>query len=153
MSRRDEIRMSEAEVGAFLREQRTVICATIDRDGAPHVMPLWYVLRDRDVWAWTYAASQKVRNLERDPRATLTVEAGETYEELRGVMLRTQAEIERDPDLVTALGLALYERYLDTGELPADVRETIARQSPKRVAIRFVEHSRASWDHRKLEAA
>lgn len=145
--------MSEAEVGAFLREQRTVICATIDRDGAPHVMPLWYVLRDRDVWAWTYAASQKVRNLERDPRATLTVEAGETYEELRGVMLRTQAEIERDPDLVTALGLALYERYLDTGELPADVRETIARQSPKRVAIRFVEHSRASWDHRKLEAA
>jgi PPOX class probable F420-dependent enzyme len=153
VSRRDEIRMSEAEVGAFLREQRTVICATIDRDGAPHVMPLWYVLRDRDVWAWTYAASQKVRNLERDPRATLTVEAGETYEELRGVMLRTQAEIERDPDLVTALGLALYERYLDTGELPADVRETIARQSPKRVAIRFVEHSRASWDHRKLEAA
>ena len=116
-------------------------------------MPLWYVLRDRDVWAWTYAASQKVRNLERDPRATLTVEAGEAYDELRGVMLRTQAEIERDPDLVTALGLALYERYLDTGELPADVRETIARQAPKRVAIRFVEHSRASWDHRKLEAA
>ena len=153
MSRRDEIRMSEAEVGAFLREQRTVVCATIDRDGAPHVVPLWYVMRDRDVWVWTYAASQKVRNLERDPRATLAVEAGEAYEQLRGVMLRTEAEIERDPDLVTALGLALYERYLDTGELPADVRETIARQSPKRVAIRFVEHSRASWDHRKLEAA
>jgi len=145
--------MSEAEVGAFLREQRTVVCATIDRDGAPHVVPLWYVMRDRDVWVWTYAASQKVRNLERDPRATLAVEAGEAYEQLRGVMLRTEAEIERDPDLVTALGLALYERYLDTGELPADVRETIARQSPKRVAIRFVEHSRASWDHRKLEAA
>jgi PPOX class probable F420-dependent enzyme len=150
VSRRAEIRMSDAEVGAFLREQRTVICATIGRDGAPHVMPLWYVLRGRDVWVWTYAASQKVRNLERDPRATLVVEAGERYEELRGVMLRTRCEIERDHDFVAALGLALYERYLETEALPGEVQETIARQSPKRVAIRFVEQSRASWDHRKL---
>ena len=126
MSRRDEIRMSDAEVDAFLREQRTVICATIGRDGAPHVMPLWYVVRDGDVWAWTYAASQKVRNLERDPRATLPFEAGEIYEELRGVMLATEAEIERDPDVVAALGLALYERYLD-GDLPPAVRESIAQ--------------------------
>jgi hypothetical protein len=116
-------------------------------------MPLWYVVRDDDVWVWTYGASQKVRNLERDPRATLVVEAGETYEELRGAMLRVDAVIERNPDFVTALGLALYERYLATGELPDDVRATITRQAPKRVAIRFIERSRASWDHRKLAAA
>jgi len=152
VSRRDEIRMSDAEIGAFLREQRTVICATNGPDGTPHVVPLWYVLRDRDVWVWTYAASQKVRNLERDPRATLAVEAGERYEELRGVMLRAHAVIERDPDFVSALGLALYERYLETEALPGEVRETIARQAPKRVAIRFVERSQTSWDHRKLGA-
>ncbi|HZL54728.1 MAG TPA: pyridoxamine 5'-phosphate oxidase family protein [Solirubrobacteraceae bacterium] len=144
--------MDDAELGAFLHEQRTVACATIDRDGSPHVMPLWYLLRDGDVWVWTYAASQKVRNLERDPRATLMVEAGERYEELRGVMLRVDAVIERGAELVSALGMAIYERYLG-GELPEEVRATIARQSQKRVAIRFIERSRASWDHRKLEAA
>ena len=144
--------MDDAELVAFLDEQRTVACATIGRDGAPHVMPLWYLLRDGDIWVWTYAASQKVRNLERDPRATLMVESGDRYEELRGVMLGVDAVIERGAELVAALGTALYERYLGPG-LPADVRTTIAHQSLKRVAIRFIERSRASWDHRKLEAA
>ena len=145
--------MSDAELDAFLHEQRTVICATIDRDGAPHLMPLWYVVREGDLWAWTYAASQKVRNLERDPRATLVVETGEHYDELRGVMLRTEAVIERAADFVAALGFALYERYLATDRLPEEVRASIAKQAPKRVAIRFAERSRVSWDHRKLAAA
>jgi PPOX class probable F420-dependent enzyme len=152
VSRREQIRMDDAELGAFLQEQRVVACASIDRDGLPHVMPLWYLLRDGEVWVWTYAASQKVRNLERDPRATLMVEAGEGYEELRGAMLRVEAVIERSTDLVTALGMALYERYLGEG-LTDEVEATIARQAPKRVAIRFIERSRASWDHRKLGAA
>jgi PPOX class probable F420-dependent enzyme len=151
--RRDEIRMSDEELDAFVHEQRTLICATIGRDGAPHVMPLWYLVRDGDLWAWTYAASQKVRNLERDSRATLAIEAGVHYDELRGVMLSTEAVIERDSDFVAALGLALYERYIQGEELPAEVRASIAKQAPKRVAIRFVEYSRTSWDHRKLAAA
>jgi len=153
VSRRDQIRMSDEELAEFLQEQRTLICATIGPDGAPHVMPLWYLVRDGDVWAWTYAASQKVRNLERDPRATLAIETGEHYDELRGVMLRTRAVIERAPDFVAALGLALYERYVEGEELPADVRASIAKQAPKRVAVRFVEYGRASWDHRKLAVA
>ena len=145
--------MDDAELRAFLHEQRTLICASIAADGTPHVMPLWYILRDDDVWVWTYGASQKVRNLERDARATLLVEAGETYEQLRGAMLRVDAVIEGNEAFVTALGLALYERYLGSGELTDEVRATITRQSPKRVAIRFVERSRASWDHRKLAEA
>jgi len=151
VSRRSEIQMSDAEVGAFLREQRLVSVATNGRDGWPHLMPLWYTVRgERDVWVWTYAASQKVRNLERDPRATLSVEAGDRYEELRGVMLRAHAEIERDRDIVQALGSEVYARYLGPGELPPAVAEMIARQAPKRVGIRFAESACASWDHRKL---
>jgi PPOX class probable F420-dependent enzyme len=144
--------MSEAELDAFLHGQRTLICATIGRDGAPHVMPLWYVVRDGELWSWTYAASQKVRNLERDPRATLVVEAGETYNELRGVMLATEAQIERDPDFVAALGLAVSQRCIE-GPLPPAALASIAKVAPKRVAIRFVEYGRSSWDHRKLAVA
>src|SRR5438309_1463709 len=107
MSRREQIKMSEAEVAAFLAEERTVTCATIGPRGWPHLMPLWYVLRDAPagepgprLWAWTYAVSQKVRNLERDARATLQVEAAESYEQLRGAMLECDVRVHRDIELV-----------------------------------------------------
>src|ERR671922_2977687 len=101
---RAAIRMTDAEAAAFLSGQRTVICATLGRDGWPHLMPLWYVVRDGELWSWTYAKSQKVHNLERDERVTLEVETGEAYEELRGVMIRARTVLHRDTDDVAALG-------------------------------------------------
>ncbi|HEV2999307.1 MAG TPA: pyridoxamine 5'-phosphate oxidase family protein [Solirubrobacteraceae bacterium] len=149
MSRRDQITMSGEEVAAFLAEQRVVVCATNGRDGFPHLMPLWYVVRDGDVWAWTFAKSQKVRNLERDARATLQVEAGEQYHELRGVMLKCDVEIVRDTDRVRELGEEIFARYTG-GDLTDDVRAMVAGQAPKRVGLHFVARERATWDHRKL---
>ena len=111
MSRRAAIVMSAEEAGSFLDEQRTVVCATNGRDGFPHLMPLWYVVRAGTLWAWTYAKSQKVRNLERDPRATLQIETGHEYHELRGVMLKAEARIHRDEDVVTRFGAELTARY------------------------------------------
>ncbi len=147
--------MSDAEVAAFLEEERTVICATIGRDGFPHLMPLWYVVRDDDLWCWTFAKSQKVRNLERDPRATLEVEAGEAYPELRGVMLKCDVTVHRDSDRVAQLGTELFTRYRasgadEPGVLDEDVRRMVLAQAPKRVALQFRARSRATWDHRKL---
>jgi general stress protein 26 len=153
MSRRDQIRMSEEEVLAFLDEERTVICATNGRRGWPHLMPLWYVVRptgDGDapqMWAWTFAKSQKVRNLERDARATLQVETGSSYEELRGVMFECDVVVHRDVEDIRAFGLELFARY---GGVNDDVRAMIDQQAPKRLALQFVERSRATWDHRKL---
>jgi len=153
MSRRDQIRMSAAEVLAFLEEERTVVCATNGRRGWPHLMPLWYVLRPTgdqgapEVWAWTFAKSQKAKNLERDPRATLQVEAGEAYDQLRGVMLECDVTAHRDIDLLREFGPALYARY---AEVDDGVREMVDNQAPKRIGLQFVERSRASWDHRKL---
>jgi PPOX class probable F420-dependent enzyme len=149
MSRRDQIRMTDEEVLAFLDEQRTVVCATNGREGRPHLMPLWYVVRDGRLWSWTYAKSQKVRNLERDARATLQVEAGVDYEVLRGVMLETDVTIHRETDDVAALGLEIFTRYTG-GELADDVREMVLTQATKRVALEFVECTRVTWDHRKL---
>ncbi|HEX7297873.1 MAG TPA: pyridoxamine 5'-phosphate oxidase family protein [Solirubrobacteraceae bacterium] len=148
MSRRDQIKMSDEEVSAFLDQQRTVICATNGRDGWPHLMPLWYVVRDGRLWSWTYAKSQKTRNLERDPRATAEVETGQEYEQLRGVMFECEVSLHRDVDEVSALGLELFARY--EGELSDDVRAMVDKQAPKRVALEFVERSRVTWDHRKL---
>ena len=73
-----------------------VVCATNGRDGWPHLMPLWYVVRDGELWSWTYAKSQKVRNLERDDRVTLQVETGEQYDQLRGVMIKARVVLHRE---------------------------------------------------------
>jgi PPOX class probable F420-dependent enzyme len=146
VSRRDQIRMTSDEVGAFLQEQRVVICATQGRSGWPHLMPLWYVMRDGEVWAWTYAKSQKVRNLERDDRATLQVEDGEQYHELRGVMIEARTTIHRDTDEVAQFGAQLFERYASGGIDP----ELIRAQAAKRVVLQFVPERVTSWDHRKL---
>jgi len=145
VSRRRQIEMSDEEVAAFLDEERVVTCATLGPRGWPHLMPLWYLVRDGEVWAWTYGKSQKVRNLERDPRATLQVEAGERYHELRGVMLECDVVLHRDTPGVQAFGEELFLRY--AGDRAS---EMVAAQAPKRVVLRFVERRRATWDHRKL---
>jgi hypothetical protein len=155
--------MSEREAAAFLAEQRTVTCATCGPRGWPHLMPLWYVLRDAPagepgprLWAWTYAVSQKVRNLERDPRATLQVEAGESYQELHGVMLECEVAVHRELDVVRGVGEEVFARYGSPRgepaavELAPEVGEMVERQAAKRVALEFLERRRASWDHRKL---
>ena len=78
-------------------------------------MPLWYIVRREEIWAWTYAKSQKVRNLERDPRATLQVEDGELYHELRGVMIEAHTTIHRDLETVAGIGSELLTRYAGGG--------------------------------------
>jgi nitroimidazol reductase NimA-like FMN-containing flavoprotein (pyridoxamine 5'-phosphate oxidase superfamily) len=151
MSRRDQIKMSDEEVDAFLGEQKTVICASNGHDGFPHLMPLWFVVRDGRIWAWTYARSQKVKNLERDPRATLQLETGTEYQELRGVMFRTRARIHRETDDVAALGTQIMARYYGGDPEDENVRAMVAQQAAKRVGLEFVEDGhRATWDHRKL---
>ena len=147
--------MTADDAAAFLDEQRIMTCATFGPRGWPHLMPLWYVVREGEIWAWTYAASQKVRNLERDARATLQVEAGEEYQELRGVMFKCETEIVRETDRVAALGREIFARYTgagDAGSLDDAVREMVSKQAAKRVGLRFAERERATWDHRKLGA-
>ena len=152
MLKRSQITMSPAELHAFLAEERVITVATIGPNGRPHLMPLWYVVEGALISAWTFAKSQKVRNLERLPQATLQVEAGHRYEELRGAMLECDVEIMRDVGAVTAIGLALGARYtLDpSAASDAERRASVARQAPKRVGLRFHPTRVATWDHRKL---
>jgi PPOX class probable F420-dependent enzyme len=150
VSRRAQITMSEEEVAAFLDEQRVVICATNGRDGWPHLMPLWYVVRDGQLWSWTYAKSQKVRNLERDDRVTLEVEDGHAYSELRGVMLKARCELHSDLETVAGVGEQLAVRYGGADAVGPEAREVFRRQAEKRVGLQFHVDSLATWDHRKL---
>jgi hypothetical protein len=161
-SRRDQIRMSDDEVRAFLEEQKVMTIGTIGPNGRPHLMALWYVptkgvrplesegLKGSDplLTGWTYAKSQKAKNLERDSRATIQVETGVQYHELRGVMMECDVEMDRD---AKPYGLALFERY--AGGLDESITAMVEKQAPKRVGLRFKPTRIVSWDHSKLGGA
>ena len=162
-SRRSEIEMTDEEMHAFLAEQMVMQCATVGPRGLPHMVPLWFVSEVTpnpaqaaeppasalELVGWTYAKSQKARNLERDPRATIGIEDGVEYHELRGVMFECDVQIERDAEQVEGYGLRLFERYAGDGLTP-EIREMVAAQARKRIGLRFVPLRVVSWDHRKL---
>ena len=145
MSRRDQIRMADAEVRAFLAEQKVMTVGTIGPNGRPHLMALWYVPDGVGMTGWTYAKSQKAKNLERDPRATIHVESGVEYHELRGVMMECDVTLDGDAE---QYGLALFERY--AGTLDDSITAMVEKQAPKRVGLRFTPTRIVSWDHSKL---
>jgi PPOX class probable F420-dependent enzyme len=151
-SRRNEIEMTAEELHAFLAEQMVMQCATAGPRGLPHMVPLWFVSEGLDLVGWTYAKSQKARNLERDPRATIGIEDGVRYHELRGVMFECDVRLERDPARVEEYGLRLFDRYAEGGLTP-EIRAMVAKQAQKRVGLRFVPTRVVSWDHRKLGSA
>ena len=143
--------MSDGEVRDFLAEKMVMQCATIGPRGLPHMVALWFVTSQDNVRSWTYAKSQKARNLERDPRATLGLEDGVQYHELRGVMFECDVRLSREPRDVERFGLELFDRY--AGELNDDIRAMVAAQAPKRVGLTFVPTRTVTWDHRKLHGS
>jgi len=151
VSRRDQITLSEEEQLALLDGERVAIVSSLGPRGWPHSMPMWFVPREGEVWIWTYAKSQKVRNLERDPRATVLVETGHEYGELRGVMIEAEASIHRDFETVLGFAEELTLRYAEgISSVEGDAKAALEAQAPKRVAIHFKPVRVATWDHRKL---
>src|SRR6476659_4049083 len=148
-SRRDQIMMASDEIAAFLDEQRTLQVASINSDGTPHLVAMWYARHGGEITFWTYAKSQKVVNLRRDPRLTVMVESGAKYEELKGVTIYGTARIIEDLDEVFAFGDNVYERYW--GPIDNDmVREGVRAMGRKRVVIVVEPEKTVSWDHSKL---
>jgi len=151
-SKRDQIKLTPEEVAEFLAGERVMNIASLGADGWPHLTALWYVMRGTDPWAWTYAKSQKVKNLERDDRATVLFESGDEYSELKGVMLKTRAHIERDTDKVIDFAEELFAKYQGTQPGAEGMRDALRGQAVKRVAIHFEVVETVTWDHSKLGA-
>ena len=149
MSRRDQILMTPDEMRTFLDEGRDLQVASINADGTPHLVTMWYLRDGEDLLFWTYAKSQKVVNVRRDPRATVLVATGEKYEELKGVSITGSTTVVDDLDEVLAFGEKVYEKYW--GPIDNDlVREGVRTMGAKRVVIRVTPVKTTSWDHSKL---
>jgi nitroimidazol reductase NimA-like FMN-containing flavoprotein (pyridoxamine 5'-phosphate oxidase superfamily) len=150
-SRRDVISMTPEELKSYLAEQRRIILVTIGPDGYPHPMPMNYGIDDQGrIVMTTFRKSQKVRNLERDPRATLLVETGKTYQELKSAVIYAEGEI-----LIGADCLAQNMRFIQAdsamkASLNPEMNERVCGAFEKRVILRFSVKRVVSWDHSKL---
>ncbi|WP_028654260.1 pyridoxamine 5'-phosphate oxidase family protein [Nocardioides sp. J54] len=150
---RDQVRLTDDEVQQLLHENLKVQVAANGKDGHPHLTTLFYVVRDGKIAFWTYGRSQKVVNLERDPRVTALVEDGVDYFELRGVSIEGRAEIVRDREEILEIGKAVSVRMfgVDSFEALGDIgMRTVEKQATKRVGVVIHPDRVASWDHRKM---
>ncbi len=147
-NQRSQITMTDDEVATFIEQQRVANMATLGPDGTPHLVAMWYAVLDGDIWFETKARSQKAVNLRRDPRITCLMEAGHTYDQLRGVSIEGRGEIVEDPDRLFEVGISVWERY--NGPYSEEVRPLVEFMLNKRIAVRIRAERIRTWDHRKL---
>ena len=140
-NRRLQIRLTPEEQAAFLRQHHKAAFATIDKDGFPHVVGMNYFVKDGAFYMTSYGKAQKVLNVRRNPKVGLMIEAGDSYAELQGVMVRGHCEIIEDPEAVRATFALRAERRPSQGALAS---------AAKRVVLKVLPHRVTSWDHRKL---
>ena len=151
-SRRDQIRMSEEEQVQFIDEQKSLQVATINRDGTPHLSTLWFDVVDGDIVFETFTKSQKIKNLERDPRISCLLEDGLVYEELRGIQLNGTAKLYSDPETVHFYARGVMKR--NNPGIPEEMLDAAAESmSTKRTAVVIKAQRVATWDHTKLDVS
>ena len=151
-SRRDLIKLSEEEVREYLERQKTLIIVSNGRDGYPHPMPMWFHTDAAGcLYCTTFRKSQKVLNWQRDPKASLLVESGEEYADLKAVLIYARAEIVDDFEAVcdTLVKISTKGRPA-TPEQTEAIRAGVAGTAAKRVLLKFTPERTISWDHARL---
>ena len=145
---RSKISMSDDEITDFIAKSRTATMATVGPQGRPHLVAMWYAWIDGKIWFETKMKSQKVQNLKRDDSISVMIEAGDTYDQLRGVALEGRAVISEDADEIWAVGVDVFERY--TGPYSEEMKPFVEMMLNKRVVVRVDVDRVRTWDHRKL---
>jgi hypothetical protein len=116
---------------------------------------MWFVMEGDTVVFRSFARSQKIVNLQRDPRLTVLAEDGDAYAELRGVMIKGEARLIEDPSYVLALYGRLAGEYALVGDAPTELTDeeleaAFGRAAAKNTAVVVEPIKVASWDHRKI---
>lgn len=149
---RDKVRMTDEEIDSFLEDAKTLVVSTLGKDGAPHLTALWFARHEGMILFETYGSSQKVVNLRRDPRIAVLCEAGETYDQLRGVSIQGHADIVDEGARLAEL-MAIVINRNTPGLDPAALAGHVEAMIRKRVVIAVRPEKTISWDHRKLTTA
>ena len=150
MKRRSQVAMTPEEQHAFLNNRKTIVLSTIDGKGYPHSVAMWYVMDGNDVLMTTFAKSQKAVNVRRNPKVAAMAESGETYETLKGVLIRGKAEVITDLERCVGVLVRVNEKMMGMSLAPEAIDMIRKGQATKRVVIKVTPEHVSSWDHSKL---
>jgi PPOX class probable F420-dependent enzyme len=151
VKQRDAIALGPAEQKEYLATARTLTLCTHGRHGYPHAVAMWFVAdADGTVWMTTYRKSQKALNARRNPKVALHIESGETYDTLKGLLIRGDVEVVDDEDAVYQTIRRVHEKMSGAFPEGSGVEEAIRWQARKRVALKITPRRVSSWDHAKL---
>jgi len=151
-NRRQQVALNADEQREYLETSHTIILNTNDRRGYPHAVAMWFVVDpDGTILMTTFGKSQKVKNVERDPKCSLLVESEKSYDKLKGLLIRGTCEVLRSPETVLETLLKINQKYQQAPE--ELVRPVFEKQAQKRVLLRIRPEHASSWDHAKLGGA
>jgi PPOX class probable F420-dependent enzyme len=148
-NQRARVQMTPEEISAYVATRRTATLVSLGPTGHPHAVAMWFAVIDGVLWFESKAKAQKTINIRRDPRVTVVMEDGLTYDTLRGVSMEGQAKIVDDPDALWAVGVNVWKRY--HGPYTDELKPLVQSMLHKRVAVRVDVQRVRSWDHRKLD--
>ena len=103
--------LDDARIQGFLATKEVAILATLQADGAPLAMPMWFLHAPTGLTMISVADTQKVRNLRRDPRVSVVAEAVSGSGEIRGVVVQGRVEFLDDGPERRALIARFHEKY------------------------------------------
>ena len=148
MNRQKSIRLTPQEQEAFLKEGRTMVLCTIDKDGFPHAVAMAYMVKDECIYMTSFRKAQKVVNIRRNPKVAVMVESGKKYNELKGLMIRGRCEILEDDDEVWKVMREI--RAFQGESVPAPASALLQERAKKRAVLKITPEKISSWDHSKL---
>ncbi|MFQ5915701.1 MAG: pyridoxamine 5'-phosphate oxidase family protein [Nitrospinota bacterium] len=137
---------SEDEIQLYLTEHHIGRLGTIDENGFPHVVPMWYVLLDGLLYFSTRVPRKKIGNLRKNPNISFTVDSGESFGDYRGVLVQGRAEIVEDPEIHHRYNIAFAHRHLGSEDHPyARLLSTHKRRIFRLAVVHLL-----TWDYRGM---
>jgi len=137
-------KLSRQAMKIFLGEQKVCRLATVDRRGQPHVVPVWHILLDGDLYIETSPSSKKGLNLKTNPKMALVVDAGDTFDTYKGVMIQGRVEFVKDKKMLVRFREAMAQRYFGTSEHPG-YKYLVSGSDP--LLMKVIPKKIVTWDY------
>ena len=148
---RQYVAMSEKEVWAFVTSKSKIFAAFPMNGGFPHVSPIWFCVLDGRLYLRTHAYKVKA-HLARRGKACLSIDEGESYRELKGVIIWGRSRLVTDAKTIRRIERVMKKKYEEKQWKPSQMPEAWVRdrQGEMRAFIEVSPQRISSWDNSKL---
>lgn len=100
----------------FLKSQKILRLATIDKKGSPHLIPVWYLYSNKKFYIGTNSITVKVQNLKKNSRVAFCIDEGIRAPDIYGVMGTGKANLILEKTKVIRIAKKILKQYFKSLE-------------------------------------